>query len=376
MPESRKPWTYTNAGGAAVTEPVSIQGKEWAVAGGAVQKIDPNARVGEDPRTNGWVLENIPDAAEMNFSLGRLSTFCAEVEGRGFPAWSKYTAYTVPSIVWGSNGKSYIALQASGADPNEKDPVTEPLYWGVFSFSVSSAGQVLTVAGENPLPGTLICNGASYNVATYLDLHNVIGYKYGGSGAVFNVPNYTGYFLRGLEQVTAIDRGSKVIINGTTANGSPNITGVSSYDDLEIGMLIEETAPVGAFPAGTKIANLQVDGGGGTTPPSLTAVIADQNATVSGVVSITFTNRFDSGDGSVGQVIGTKQEANAGIHSHATKTFFKSVGTVGTPDNLNITVPLAETGETAYNIFPDGTLPLPAADTRPPNISVLYCIRY
>jgi microcystin-dependent protein len=52
------------------------------------------------------------------------------------------------------------------------------------------AGAVFQFAGAAAPAGYLLCDGASYLVANYPQLHAVIGFTYGGSGANFNVPDY------------------------------------------------------------------------------------------------------------------------------------------------------------------------------------------
>jgi microcystin-dependent protein len=54
------------------------------------------------------------------------------------------------------------------------------------------AGTVMQYAGGTAPTGYLLCDGASYLVATYTALHAAIGYAYGGSGANFNVPSLKG----------------------------------------------------------------------------------------------------------------------------------------------------------------------------------------
>jgi microcystin-dependent protein len=50
-------------------------------------------------------------------------------------------------------------------------------------------GEIIDFAGAVPPAGWLICDGQSYPTATYPNLFSVIGYSYGGSGAVFAVPD-------------------------------------------------------------------------------------------------------------------------------------------------------------------------------------------
>lgn len=50
-----------------------------------------------------------------------------------------------------------------------------------------------------PPTGWLNCEGQSLLVATFPELHAVIGYVYGGAGANFSLPDTRGYFVRGVD---------------------------------------------------------------------------------------------------------------------------------------------------------------------------------
>jgi len=50
-------------------------------------------------------------------------------------------------------------------------------------------GSVIFGGWNNAPEGFLLCDGASYSTTTYADLFAEIGYKFGGSGGSFNVPN-------------------------------------------------------------------------------------------------------------------------------------------------------------------------------------------
>ena len=50
---------------------------------------------------------------------------------------------------------------------------------------------------SNPPSGWLRCDGTSLSTTTYSALFAVTGYKYGGSGGAFNIPNMQGKVLRG-----------------------------------------------------------------------------------------------------------------------------------------------------------------------------------
>jgi microcystin-dependent protein len=72
---------------------------------------------------------------------------------------------------------------------------------------VVPAGAVMAFAGENPPPGWLLCDGSAVSRITYPDLYAAIGNSHGsGDGATtFNVPDYRGRFLRGVDGTAGRD---------------------------------------------------------------------------------------------------------------------------------------------------------------------------
>lgn len=61
-----------------------------------------------------------------------------------------------------------------------------------YVYSWGFAGQVVLFAGtaEKVPSHWLLCDGAEYDTGAYPNLFEVIGYKYGGSGSKFKVPDY------------------------------------------------------------------------------------------------------------------------------------------------------------------------------------------
>jgi microcystin-dependent protein len=53
--------------------------------------------------------------------------------------------------------------------------------------------------------GWMLCDGRSLACAQYPELFAVLGYTYGGSDNTFNIPDYRGYFLRGIGAGTSND---------------------------------------------------------------------------------------------------------------------------------------------------------------------------
>lgn len=59
-------------------------------------------------------------------------------------------------------------------------------------------GSISCYAGINSPSGWLLCNGDSYSTTEYAELFSIIGYRYGGSGTFFKVPDLRNRFVRGI----------------------------------------------------------------------------------------------------------------------------------------------------------------------------------
>jgi hypothetical protein len=76
------------------------------------------------------------DAAKI---VSGMQAAVAAIEFRG--AWSNAVDYTVPAMVFGSNGKLYLALLASGpGGAGAKDPTSQPTYWLDYAASIAPTG--------------------------------------------------------------------------------------------------------------------------------------------------------------------------------------------------------------------------------------------
>jgi microcystin-dependent protein len=61
-------------------------------------------------------------------------------------------------------------------------------------------------AGQLEAQGWLYCDGSELNISDYADLFAVIGTLHGGNGSqTFNLPDYRGYLLRGVDDYTGRD---------------------------------------------------------------------------------------------------------------------------------------------------------------------------
>ena len=85
-------------------------------------------------------------------------------------------------------------LESHNEDPNAHKDLLEKLPSGV------PVGTIIPWAGTMPPPGFMICNGASLFTTTYSGLFAAIGYTWGGSGNVFNLPDFVtaARFLRSM----------------------------------------------------------------------------------------------------------------------------------------------------------------------------------
>jgi len=77
----------------------------------------------------------------------------------------------------------------------------------VANFQPTPTGTIFYTAGSTAPPGFLIADGSSYPVLSYFNLFSEIGYRYGGAGGSFNVPDLRGQFIRGIDNGRGIDPG-------------------------------------------------------------------------------------------------------------------------------------------------------------------------
>jgi microcystin-dependent protein len=66
-------------------------------------------------------------------------------------------------------------------------------------------GTVVAFSGTQAPEGWLLCDGSAKSREQFARLFDVIGYTHGGSGGSFNVPDYRGRFLRGVDGGTGRD---------------------------------------------------------------------------------------------------------------------------------------------------------------------------
>ena len=111
--------------------------------------------------------------------------------------------------------------------------------WEMISTAAGTTGEILFWPHEDVPQNFLACDGGSHNAVTFGDLFAVVGYRYVGSGATFNVPDLRGEFVRGCanESGNDPDRTSRTTsassgVDGVTGDavGSKQLSKVGPHD--------------------------------------------------------------------------------------------------------------------------------------------------
>lgn len=95
-------------------------------------------------------------------------------------------------------------------------------------------GTILPFAGpkENIPFGYLACDGKQYSTTTYAALYAALGNSWGGSGSAFNVPDFRGMFMRGVDDGAGNDPNAAA--RTAQASGGNNGDKVGSVQNDEI----------------------------------------------------------------------------------------------------------------------------------------------
>jgi microcystin-dependent protein len=118
--------------------------------------------------------------------------------------------------MWNSQ-TTQVALTASGGD-HETRAVNVYARYYVLAADDPNSGDIFPIGGVICVPSEqapsssewLLCDGASYPIfGQYSDLYVAISTCNGGGGENFNVPDYRGYFIRGIDGGTCRDPGNR-----------------------------------------------------------------------------------------------------------------------------------------------------------------------
>lgn len=95
-----------------------------------------------------------------------------------------------------------------------------------------------------------LCDGRSLKVDEYYELFEAIGYVYGGEGGTFKIPDYRGYFLRGVTGSTQNDPdvNERKLPDGGSG-GENNEAGSIQDDALQVHEHVYKSAPAPATPS-------------------------------------------------------------------------------------------------------------------------------
>ena len=96
----------------------------------------------------------------------------------------RYGRYKIRSLI--NNNKN----APTGTNVKISDAETGTFYWELVDDV--APGTVMSFAGSKIPNGWFLCNGAGKNANDYPFLFRMIGYDYGGSGDIFNLPDFSG----------------------------------------------------------------------------------------------------------------------------------------------------------------------------------------
>lgn len=94
-----------------------------------------------------------------------------------------------------------LASESATTQKFQSNSVTAAKLAAAVSTYLCPPGQILPYCGASAPTGWLLCNGSAVSRSTYADLYAVIGNTHGeGNGSTtFNVPDFCGRFLRGMD---------------------------------------------------------------------------------------------------------------------------------------------------------------------------------
>ena len=226
--------------------------------------------------------------------------------------------------------------------------------------SILPAGMIVPFAGDaaNVPQGWLICDGSAISRTTYAKLFSMIGTNYGSGDntTTFNVPDFRGMLLRGVDNGSGNDpdAGSRTASNpgGNTGDN------VGSYQNAATGL------PATAFmtnPAGNHTHSAVINHGGGHSHSGIIYGAGAHAHTVNQHNS-TITEGVFGSTRSIVAPGGSATTSNSGYHGHA------------------VYIGLSGSHTHNVNIYPRGThshtISGGDTETRPVNVYVNYIIKY
>jgi microcystin-dependent protein len=154
--------------------------------------INFNTRINQN---NDSIVGHI-GATSFAHGIGEGSEFVGTIKAQ------ELTNKTLTSpVITGGTINGGAALTVNSTELNYVDNVTSPIQTQINTNT--PVGMISIHAGSSAPTGWLLCDGGSYSTTTYANLHSVVGYQFGGSGASFNVPNLKGRVVVGIDGAQA-----------------------------------------------------------------------------------------------------------------------------------------------------------------------------
>jgi len=81
-------------------------------------------------------------------------------------------------------------------------------------IEVNVVGEIMISISNTPPPNFILCNGQALSSLQYQKLYSLIGTTYGGSGGMFNLPDFSSYFPLGANGVDSLASSNLATGNG------------------------------------------------------------------------------------------------------------------------------------------------------------------
>lgn len=227
-----------------------------------------------DVQSNQQGPQSLFDGLEANAYASNVNTGASTVNVNGLGVKSIKTPAGANPAAGDIAANAYIKLRFDLAND----------WWVLISLQAISGtaevGATISWNTATPPTGYLEEDGASLLVASYPDLHAVIGYSFGGSGLNFNLDDKRGQFLRGWDHAAGVDpdaAGRTDRGDGTTGDniGTKQVDDFKSHTHFSGVTAHNKTTGPGSdcFPNAADLVNLTGATGGNETRPVNTNVM-------------------------------------------------------------------------------------------------------
>lgn len=159
-------------------------------------------------------------------------------------------------IVYDTTADSFKGANSSGV-------------WHSLSGEVP-AGTIVAFGGTTVPTGWTLCDGSSFTVSSQPGLHAAIGDAFGGDGGTnFNVPDFRGRFLRGVDSAAGNDPDNATRTAMATGGNTGNNVGSVQADEFKSHIHDISVRPDGQYGGATVKG---ADGSGGPTTAASSAL--------------------------------------------------------------------------------------------------------